>query len=182
MKQRKKNNFFTFIFAFLPGAAEMYMGFMKNGLSILALFIAPIICTGILHGADYIAILSGIIYIAAFFHAINIGFAPDEEFNSLKDMYVWEEFSDANLPGISKKTSKKWIAIALIIVGAGEAWNVITNILLKTLINVPEQYRDMIKGIMTSVPRLAVAVLVIVFGTLLIRGKKKELIEDEKNE
>ena len=38
MKPTKKNNFFTFIFSFLPGAAEMYMGFMKNGFSILAIF------------------------------------------------------------------------------------------------------------------------------------------------
>ena len=35
---RKKNKFLTFIFALLPGAAEMYMGFMKMGLTLLSLF------------------------------------------------------------------------------------------------------------------------------------------------
>ena len=38
MKQKKKNKFFTFIFSLLPGAAEMYMGFMKNGLSMMVMF------------------------------------------------------------------------------------------------------------------------------------------------
>ena len=38
MKQKKKSRFLTFIFSFLPGAAEMYMGFMKNGFSLMMIF------------------------------------------------------------------------------------------------------------------------------------------------
>ena len=38
MKQQKKGKFFTFIFSFIPGAAEMYMGFMKQGVSLMADF------------------------------------------------------------------------------------------------------------------------------------------------
>ena len=38
MKQKRKNRFFTFIFSCLPGAAEMYMGFMKNGLTLMIFF------------------------------------------------------------------------------------------------------------------------------------------------
>ena len=34
MKQQKKSKFFTFMFSFIPGAAEMYMGFMKQGVSL----------------------------------------------------------------------------------------------------------------------------------------------------
>ena len=34
----RRNKFFTFIFSFCPGAAEMYMGFLHNGLSLLAVF------------------------------------------------------------------------------------------------------------------------------------------------
>ncbi len=35
---RKKNGFLTFIFSLLPGAGEMYMGFFKQGMSIMAIF------------------------------------------------------------------------------------------------------------------------------------------------
>ena len=38
MKQQKKGKFLTFMFSFIPGAAEMYMGFMKMGVSLMALF------------------------------------------------------------------------------------------------------------------------------------------------
>ena len=38
MKTKKKNRFLTFCFSMLPGAAEMYMGFMKTGVSLMSLF------------------------------------------------------------------------------------------------------------------------------------------------
>ena len=36
--RRKKSKFLTFIFSLLPGAGEMYMGFMKMGVSLMAEF------------------------------------------------------------------------------------------------------------------------------------------------
>ena len=69
MKPRKKNNFFTFIFSFCPGAAEMYMGFMKNGFSILAVFLAAVAALEGLR-ADFFLAVAALIYIFAFFHAI----------------------------------------------------------------------------------------------------------------
>ena len=35
---RKKSGFLTFCFSLIPGAGEMYMGFMKLGISIMAVF------------------------------------------------------------------------------------------------------------------------------------------------
>ena len=35
---RKKSKGWTFIFSLLPGAGEMYMGFMKQGLSLMTIF------------------------------------------------------------------------------------------------------------------------------------------------
>ena len=40
MEFKKKNGFVTFVLSFIPGAAEMYMGLMKNGISIMATFAA----------------------------------------------------------------------------------------------------------------------------------------------
>ena len=42
MKTKKKNRFLTFCFSMLPGAAEMYMGFMKTGVSLMSLFMLVI--------------------------------------------------------------------------------------------------------------------------------------------
>ena len=34
----KKNGILTFLFAFVPGAGQMYQGYMKRGLSLITLF------------------------------------------------------------------------------------------------------------------------------------------------
>ena len=34
----KKNGFFRFLWSFIPGAGEMYMGFMKQGVTLMAVF------------------------------------------------------------------------------------------------------------------------------------------------
>lgn len=36
--RKRKNGFWTFVFSFIPGCAEMYMGFMKMGLSLMVAF------------------------------------------------------------------------------------------------------------------------------------------------
>lgn len=36
---RKKRGFWTFCFSLIPGAGEMYLGFMKRGLSMMCLFL-----------------------------------------------------------------------------------------------------------------------------------------------
>lgn len=183
MKPRKKNTFFTFIFSFVPGAAEMYMGFMKNGLSILALFFVPIILTGLLYGADYICIISGIVYIAAFFHARNIATAPDEVFASLVDDYIWNEFKGENFAGFPKLNYRKWGAAILIIVGISGVWELFNNNLLRVLsaVGYSEETRKVAAGILDSVPTVVFSAAMIVIGILLIKGKKKELIGDNAN-
>ncbi len=35
---RKKNKFMTVVFSFIPGAGQMFMGFMKLGTSFMSLF------------------------------------------------------------------------------------------------------------------------------------------------
>ena len=43
MKTQKKSKFLTFCFSMMPGAAQMYMGFMKMGTSLMFLFFLIII-------------------------------------------------------------------------------------------------------------------------------------------
>ena len=43
---KKKSGFWTFVFSLLPGAAEMYMGFMKMGISLMGLFFGLFIIGG----------------------------------------------------------------------------------------------------------------------------------------
>ena len=52
MKTKKKSNFLTFCFSMMPGAAQMYMGFMKMGTSLMFLiFLIIILEMGLKQGA-----------------------------------------------------------------------------------------------------------------------------------
>ena len=77
MKQRKKNGFFNFIFSFIPGCMEMYSGFMRNGVSIMLLFVSTIILV-IVTELDWLSFLPIVAYCYAFFHARS--FVRSEEF------------------------------------------------------------------------------------------------------
>ena len=59
MKAKKKSKFLTFCFSLLPGAAEMYMGFMKMGVSLMSLFFL-IIMLGMLMNQGII-VMAGIV-------------------------------------------------------------------------------------------------------------------------
>ena len=44
----RKNGFWTFCFAFIPGGGQMYQGYMKRGLSLLLLFFVILAVSGFL--------------------------------------------------------------------------------------------------------------------------------------
>ena len=67
MEYKKKNGFLAFCFSFIPGAAEMYMGFMKNGLSIMVSF-AVIISVFYYSGLDGLASLAIAVWLFAIVH------------------------------------------------------------------------------------------------------------------
>ena len=179
MKPRKKNNFWTFIFSFCPGAAEMYMGFFKNGLSILTIFCIPLIITGVLYGGDYLAILSVVVYVAAFFHARCLATTPDADFEALQDKYIWEEFIDGKSISINTESAKKWGSAILIFIGIFGLFEILRDNLYSMLDRYGVAGREMIMDVVDSIPRLVFSIFVIVVGVLIIRGKKKELLDDE---
>ncbi len=171
MKPTKKNNFFTFIFSFCPGAAEMYMGFMKNGFSIMALFF---LACGILmfSSFDFVAAVIALLWFYGFFHARNIAKMDDESFNNFKDVYVWEEFDINGNMKISSEKLRIGTALILILIGLGVIWDYETDIIYKLI---PDKLWDYIYPVVRDVPSVVMALAFIAFGIVLIAGKKKEL-------
>ena len=58
--QKQKRGFWLFIFSLIPGAGEMYMGFKKQGISIMLLF----------WGAIALASITGLGWLAMFLPVI----------------------------------------------------------------------------------------------------------------
>lgn len=171
---RKKNGFLTFCFSLVPGAGEMYMGFMKQGVSIMAAFWLLIFLAAFLNIGPVLFILP-ILWCYSFFNVHNIRGMSDEEFYALEDDYAFHLDKVLPMERWSKKQNNILAAI-LIILGICILWNYVTDYLCWLIPN------EFYWAFMSNIPQLFIAVLLIIGGVYLIRGKKKELDQktDEK--
>ncbi len=172
MKQKRKNKFLTFIFSMLPGAAEMYMGFMKNGFSLMLLFFLTFIPRLYLGLFESLMALGVVIWFYGFFHARNYACMDDAEFYAMDDHYIWEEFAELKGIKVANKTVKKIIAAILILLGIGQLWNYFSNMIYSLI---PGDYWDDIYPVVSEIPQVIISVLFVIAGVAMIRGKKKEL-------
>lgn len=65
----KKNGFLSFIFACIPGAGQMYYGYMQRGLSLITMFIACFIVGAIINPLAALAI---IVWMYSFFDTYDL--------------------------------------------------------------------------------------------------------------
>jgi len=178
MKAKKKSRFLTFCFSLLPGAAEMYMGFMKIGVSMMILFFA-VIMLSIWINQGVLGVLAIVIWFYGFFHANHLASLPDEEFAQVKDEYL---FGMDALPGIDTVIKKyhKWIAYLLIFFGVCFLWSSMTDLLYDVL---PEAY-DFIPRMMwrvgNYVPSFVIGIGIIFAGIKMIAGKKAAFMDEEE--
>jgi len=176
MKAKKKNRFLTFCFSMLPGAAEMYMGFMKTGLSLMSLFFLIIAVTSIFNGGILAAFVI-VVWCYGFFHANHLAGLTDEEFAEIKDEYLFGMNTFTDGKNFVNKY-QKWIAVFLIFAGVCFLWDSAANMIYDI---VPENYRiiaTVMWRIGDYIPKLLAGVAVIVIGIRLICGKKAQLSEE----
>lgn len=164
--RRKKSKFLTFIFSLLPGAGEMYMGFMKMGVSLMAGFFGIIFLATVTE-VSQLLLIDIILWFYAFFHVHSIAGASDEEFSRLEDKYLIP-FYDSN-PGRQSKMMRRFCSIVLIVLGAFMLWNMGIRMLDSILYLPGVEY----------VPKVLVAVGLIVLGIVMIQGKKESLDQEE---
>ena len=80
----RKSRILTFLFALWPGAGQMYLGYMKRGVSLMGLFFLIFAIMGFL-GLSFLAFLLPIIWFYAFFDTMNLRsmsyeFLPQDDF------------------------------------------------------------------------------------------------------
>ena len=173
MKAKKKNRFLTFCCSLLPGAGEMYMGFMRMGVSLMLLFFLAIFVPAVLR-LDVLISFAFIVWFYGFFHANHLAALGDEEFAQIEDTYLFEMDALANGKDFVQKYHK-WIAGGLIAAGIFLLWNSATDVMYGRF---PVVYEIMLT-IGNYVPRVFVAIVIIVIGINMIKGKKKQLAQDE---
>lgn len=169
---KKKNGFLTFCFSLIPGAGEMYMGFMKQGLSIMAVFWGMVFIAAYLNIGPVLFILP-ILWCYSFFNVHNLRGMSDEEFYAVEDDYLFR--IEQVLPaGKWNKKKNNILAGILIFVGVAVLWNYLSEYLYWLL-------PDWIYwAFVEAIPQIVIAVFLIVVGIMLIRGKKAALDKEEE--
>lgn len=175
--RRKKNGFFTFIWSFIPGAAEMYMGFMKCGLSLMALFFASIMIPTMIYFRDVLLLVAALVWFYSFFHARNLASCTEEMLQSMEDDFIWDSFGDGRKTRITSPALRKWGATILIVIGASMLWQNFRSVVANLI---PSRYWDMIWPIFENIPEITISVLIIAIGIAMIVGKKKEVEDGEQ--
>lgn len=173
---RKKNGFWRFIFSLLPGAGEMYMGFMKMGISLMTLFFVVLVGSSYLR-VDFLGVFAIVIWFYSFFHVHNLAGMPVEEFYTVEDEFLFH-ISDLNIKGEKlTKTKNKMLAIVLIVAGVYLSIRGLMSMFAGYL---PEIIWNFMYDLVYDLPQLLVGVGIIVLGIYMIRGKKQELDRTEE--
>lgn len=183
--RKKKNRFLLFCCSFIPGAGELYLGFMNMGLSLMLTFAV----TTVIVGFTNIGILSFIPMVVwgySFFHANNLGALNDNEFYSMEDSFLFG-LSNNEVESIKESLSgryRKAAAIILIVLGISMLWNAVTDYIYN-IVGQDFYYRYIeryVNSISNEAPQIIISIVIIWFGVKLIRGKKVELDKIEKDE
>ena len=177
----KKNGILTFLFAFVPGAGQMYQGYMKRGLSLITLFFLCIMAGMLL---EPLVLTALIVWMYSFFDTFNLraqfiaGTAPAD------DYLVHFNTKDTRLT-LFFRDSHKLVGWGLIALGAMVAYQ---NIIMRVLGDVMWRWGQnspffrAVYLMLDELPEVVVCVALIVCGVWLVRGPKGKKVHRKKAE
>ena len=173
----RKSKFLTFLFSLIPGAGQMYLGFMKRGVSLMLLFTLVIAIAAGFY-LSFLTILLPVIWFYAFFDAMNLNSLPFEQQKMVQDDFLF---------GMSFTGSAKWeklvqkrhvlIGVICILIGIYLLFeNLVRPILMRFF-----DY-SIISMIFNCIPTFIVGVLVICLGIYLVKGDVKRRIAPKEDD
>lgn len=174
---KKRNGFLIFCLSFLPGAGEMYMGFMKMGVSLMSCFFLALVLAqmGLF---DFMVLIATVVWFYGFFHVHNLAGMSDEMFYETKDEYLFPLAGQENEKILITGKYRKVVAVILIAIGVG---GLLKSLYYMVASYLPETIRSILNNtVFYYLPRLAISIGIIVLGVYMIYGKKKQL--EEENE
>ena len=169
----KKNGILTFLFAFVPGAGQMYQGYMKRGLSLITMFCLFII-VGSATGLDALVVGCIVVYMYSFFDTFNLRAQIIAENAPADDYQVHINWKDKRMQQFMMD-SHKLLGWGLIALGGLVAYE---NIIMRVFGDVMwrwGQNNPVFRAIylmLDELPQIVTCVVLIVCGLWLVRGPK----------
>ena len=177
----KKNGILTLLFACIPGAGQMYQGYMKRGLSLITLFFLCIMAGMLL---EPLVLTALIVWMYSFFDTFNLraqfiaGTAPAD------DYLVHFNTKDARLT-LFFRDIHKLVGWGLIALGGLVAYE---NVIMRVFGDVMwrwGQNNPVFRAfylMLDELPEVVVCVALIVCGVWLVRGPKGKKVHRKKAE
>ena len=169
----KKNGILTLLFACIPGAGQMYQGYMKRGLSLITMFCLFII-VGSTTGLDALVVGCIVVYMYSFFDTFNLRAQIGLDAAPADDYLIHFDMRDRRLEQLMAERHKLlgWLIIAF---GGMVAYQ---NILMNTLGNLLWRWGKenpifrALYLVMDQLPEVLVCVVLIVCGIWLVKGPR----------
>ncbi len=169
---RPKNGFFTFCFALVPGAGEMYLGMMRKGLTIMCGFWGLISICGFFQ-IDFLLFFLPVIWCYSFFDTMNSRSLSPQELKAIDEAY-WAQGMQSMLGECGQLFKKRHLLVGwgLILIGV---WS-----LMDTAIWAIGQYLpEWVFWAARRIPNVIVYIVIIGFGIHLVRGKRPQKSEHD---
>ena len=169
----KKNGILTFLFAFVPGAGQMYQGYMKRGLSLITLFFLCIMAGMLL--LEPLVLTALIVWMYSFFDTFNLRAQIIAENAPADDYLVHINWKDKRMQDFMMD-SHKLLGWGLIALGAMVAYQ---NIIMRVLGDVMWRWGQnnpffrAVYLMLEQLPQIVVCVALIICGVWLVRGPQK---------
>lgn len=175
---KRKHGFLLFVATCIPGCGQMYQGYMKRGVSLLAGACA-IFGLAMFLNLGELTIFLPLIWLYAFFDSYNLHAQSDEQALDHPDAYLFglSDMDSAQMAMLCRKRHSL-IGWGLVILGVYALYNTVVGQLMYELANRFELWwlRDLM---MYDLPRIAATLLLIVLGLWFIRGPKAKAEEED---
>lgn len=168
---KQKKGFWLFIFSLIPGAGEMYMGFRKQGISIMLIFWG-IIALSSVTSLSWLILFLPLLWFYSFFNVHNLKSLSEEEFYSTEDNYVLHLDQLLGNADVLVNKYRTIVAILLIFFGVSILWSNFAELLFWIL---PGPLAELIRDLSYRVPELVIAVAIIAAGVYILSHKKAQL-------
>lgn len=172
--RRQRKGFLTWIASLIPGAGELYMGFEKQGVSLMILFWGSVALIAML-GMGWPIFLLPVIWFYSFFHVHNLKTMNPEEFYMVEDRYLLHMDELAKEFRIDKKgffqSYRSIITILIILIGATLLWDGISSLIYVIL---PGFMYDVLWNIGNVLTKGVAGAAIIAVGIYFFRCTRKE--------
>ena len=174
----RKSRFLTFLFGMIPGAGQMYLGYMKRGVSLMGAFAVVLTIAAFLN-IPVLTFLLPVIWFYSFFDAMNLRNVPYEERMAREDHFLFD------MDGLLNKDWKvvlkrRHLLVGIICIFFG-AWILFQNIVGPYLYQLSE-IMPWLYHLINSLPTILVATAIILLGIYLVTGGKKKYTVHEQDD